>query len=283
MFSIWKRYLPQHMKRRAMVSWYDMLARIDTKGELLFFNHGYATPGETAHTIELVPELEQHRYAIQLYNLLAHTQDWKDKDGLEVSCGLGGGMMFVDSQYGPRSMTGLDISTSSIDACRRRYMSKKLHFEAGDAQAMPFCDQSFDIVINVESSLNYPDFPVFLREVDRVLRPGGTLLFADYRRTPKIAKLQRKLKETGYTVEVMNDITAGILRGLELNRNYKQNMIEKYVPYMLRGIARGFAGLSGEKDEEHHKFRSGEKSYLMAVLRKPAASTTLGLPLQQSG
>ena len=123
-----------------------------------------------------------------------------------------------------------------------------------------------------KSSLNYPDFPVFLTEVDRVLRPGGTLLFADYRRTAKIAKLQRTLEATGYTVEVMNDITAGIVRGLELNRNYKQNMIEKYVPYMLRGIARGFAGLSGEKDEEHHKFRSGEKSYLMAVLRKPAAS-----------
>ena len=270
MFSVWKRYLPRGLKQFAMVSWYDALARVDTKGDLLFLNHGFALPGDAPHTIELPADLEQHRYPIQLYDLLANLRDWRDKDALEVSCGLGGGVMFVDRQYGPRSMSGLDISASSIEACRRRYSMAQLRFEVGNAQAMPFPDQSFDIVINVESSLNYSDFPAFLAEVDRVLRPGGTFLFADYRRRSKMAKLRQALEEMGFVVETMTDITAGIVRGLELGRSRKRVMIDRHVPWLLRGAVRGFAGLSRDKDEEHHKFQTGQKSYVMAVLTKPA-------------
>lgn len=270
MFQVWKRYLPRELKRRAMVSWYDLLARVDTKGELLFLNHGYAPPGDFPNTIALSPEFEQHRYPIQLYDLLANRRDWRGKDGLEVSCGLGGGVMFIDHHYEPRSMTGLDISASSIDACRRRYPSGQMRFETGDAQAMPFADHSFDIVINVESSLNYSNFHAFLKEVDRVLRPGGTFLFADYRRTAKMVKLRHALEKMGYAIELMNDITGGIVRGLELNLDNKRGMINRHVPWLLRGLVRGFAGLSGEKDEEHGKFRTGQKNYLLAVLSKPA-------------
>lgn len=270
MFKVWQRYLPEGLKQRAMVSWYDVLARMDTKGELLFLNHGYALPGEKPHTIELPDDLEDHRYPIQLYDLLANLRDWRGKDALEVSCGLGGGVMFVGHHYGPRSMTGLDISASSIEACRRRYASEQLRFEAGDAQAMPFPNHSFDIVLNVESSLNYFDFSAFLREVDRVLRPGGTFLFADYRRSAKIVKLREALEKMGYAVEVMTDITSGIVRGLELGRSRKQALIDRHVPFPFRSLVRSFAGLSSEKDEEHHKFQTGQKRYLMAALTKPA-------------
>jgi ubiquinone/menaquinone biosynthesis C-methylase UbiE len=46
---------------------------------------------------------------------------------------------------------------------------------------MPFPDASFDAVINVESSHCYPSMGRFLSEVHRVLRPRGSLLFADLR------------------------------------------------------------------------------------------------------
>lgn len=269
MFGLWKRYLPRSFKRRAMVYWYDILARMNTDGDLLFLNHGYAEPGHMPNTVELPPELEHHRYPIQLYDLLAKRRDWHDTDALEVSCGLGGGVMYVDRQYRPRTMTGLDISTASIDACRRRYGGSRLRFEAGDAQAMPFADLSFDIVINVESSLNYPDFSTFLREVDRILKPGGTFLFADYRRGGKMAKLRQALSGMGYDVETMTDITAGIVRGLELGLERKRALIDRHVAFPLRGIVRGFAGLSGGRDEERDKFDSGVKNYLLAVLTKP--------------
>lgn len=269
MFGLWKRYLPRSFKQRAMVYWYDILARMNTGDDLLFLNHGYAEPGHVPNTVELPPELEYHRYPIQLYDLLARCRDWHDTDALEVSCGLGGGVMYVDRRYRPRTMTGLDISVASIDTCRSRYGGSRLRFEAGDAQAMPFDDHSFDIVINVESSLNYPDFSTFLREVDRVLKQGGTFLFADYRRSGKMAKLRQALADMGYDVESMTDITAGIVRGLELGLERKRALIDRHVAFPLRGIVRGFAGLSGERDEERDKFDAGVKSYLLAVLTKP--------------
>lgn len=276
MFGLWKRYLPRSFKQRAMVYWYDMLARMNTGGDLLFLNHGYAEPGHVPNTVELPPELEHHRYPIQLYDLLARCKDWHDKDGLEVSCGLGGGVMYVDRRYRPRTMTGLDISAASIDTCRRRYGGSRVCFEAGDAQTMPFADHSFDIVINVESSLNYPDFSTFLREVDRVLKPGGTFLFADYRRSGKMAKLRQALADMEYDIEDMTDITAGIIRGLELGLERKRALIDRHVTFPLRGIVRGFAGLSGGRDEERDKFDAGVKSYLMAVLTKPRAQPLYG-------
>jgi len=269
MFGLWKRYLPRRIKRRAMVYWYDVVAKMNTSGDLLFLNHGYAEPGQAPNTITLPPDLEDHRYPIQLYDLLARRRDWDGKDGLEVSCGLGGGVMFLDRRYRPRTMTGLDISTESVAACRRRYNESRLRFEAGDAQAMPFADDSFDIIINVESSLNYPNFSAFLREVDRVLKPGGTFLFADYRRSGKMAKLRQSLTDMGYDIEIMADITSGIVRGLELGLERKRALIDRHVALPLRGIVRGFAGLSRGRDEERDKFHAGVKSYLMAVLTKP--------------
>ncbi len=269
MFGLWKRYLPRQVKRRAMVYWYDLVAKMNTGGDLLFLNHGYAGPGHAPNTIELPPDLEDHRYPIQLYDLLARRRDWDGKDGLEVSCGLGGGVMFLDRRYRPRTMTGLDISTESVAACRRRYKESRLQFEAGDAQAMPFADRSFDIVINVESSLNYPDFSAFLREVDRVLKPGGTFLFADYRRSGKMPKLRQSLIELGYNIEIITDITSGIVRGLELGLERKRQLIDRHVALPLRGIVRGFTGLSRGRDEERDKFHAGVKGYLMAVLTKP--------------
>ena len=274
MFSLWKRYLPRGFKRRAMVYWYDVVAKMNTGGELLFLNHGYAETGQAPNAISLPPELEDHRYPIQLYDLLARHRDWRGKDGLEVSCGLGGGVMYVDRHYQPRTMTGLDISAESVAACRRRYDGRHLRFETGDAQAMPFPDRSFDIVINIESSLNYQDFSAFLREVDRVLKPGGTFLFGDYRRSGKMEKLRQSLTDMGYSIEVMTDITPGIVRGLELGLERKRALIDRHVALPLRGIVRGFAGLSAGRDEERDKFHNGVKSYLMAVLTKPVADAS---------
>ena len=57
----------------------------------------------------------------------------------------------------------------------------------GNAEKLPFADQSFDAVINVEASHCYPRFPQFLDEVARVLRPGGHFLYTDVRRRKEIA------------------------------------------------------------------------------------------------
>lgn len=46
----------------------------------------------------------------------------------------------------------------------------------GDAESLPFPEQPFDAVINIDSAYHYPHHPRFLAEVARVLRPGGHFL-----------------------------------------------------------------------------------------------------------
>ncbi|QDU31359.1 Phthiotriol/phenolphthiotriol dimycocerosates methyltransferase [Anatilimnocola aggregata] len=54
-----------------------------------------------------------------------------------------------------------------------------LSFVVGDAENLPFEDDTFDAVVNVESSHCYRSDPAFLAQVRRVLRTGGHVLFAD--------------------------------------------------------------------------------------------------------
>ena len=65
----------------------------------------------------------------------------------------------------------------------------------GDAENLPFEDNSFDAIINVESSHCYGNVEQFLREVHRVLRPGGDFLFVDLRGAQKLVELQTMVED----------------------------------------------------------------------------------------
>ncbi len=124
---------------------------------------------------------EPNRFGIQLYHRVATQADLNGKQVLEVSCGHGGGASYLVRTLHPASYTGLDFNADGIAFCRKRHKLPGLDFVHGDAESLPFADQSFDAVINVEASHAYPRFPRFLAEVVRVLRPGGHFLYADFR------------------------------------------------------------------------------------------------------
>jgi ubiquinone/menaquinone biosynthesis C-methylase UbiE len=268
LFSFWQHALPEPVKYRSMVAWYDLVALLDRKGEILFMNHGYAPkPGTESHLF-IPPDLERFRYPIQLYNLIARKVDWKDKDALEVSCGLGGGLVWISRTCSPKSLIGLDIAASAVHKCTERYGSMGISFKTGDAQDMPFGDASFDIVINVESSLNYPDMAAFLSEVERVLRPGGHFLFADYRSRSKMEKLKPLLGNMRLEPVLLDDVTDGILRGLDHDEARKKELITRMTPRFLRKTVSKFAGIGHGDKSEYAKFAMGHKAYVVAVFRK---------------
>jgi len=76
-----------------------------------------------------------------------------------------GGYPFVDSVYEAR----LDRSKEQIKFNNKYYQDKKLSFKKGDALEIPFPENSFDVLLNVESSRAYLNFNRFLSEVKRVL------------------------------------------------------------------------------------------------------------------
>lgn len=111
-------------------------------------------------------------------------------DLLDYGC-YDGGMLPRYRAMQPRSITGLDISETGIALARARFGSFG-RFEVGDAHAMPFADESFDLVVG-RAILHHLDWEVALGEVRRVLRPGGEAIFMEPLGDNPAAKLLRAL------------------------------------------------------------------------------------------
>jgi SAM-dependent methyltransferase len=238
-----------------------------------FLNYGYAPLDPPYQDVELPPELEPDRYGMQLYNRVASGAELAGKDVLEVGCGRGGGASFVFDRFKPSSMVGLDLAEKAVAHCNHVHGRSGLEFRAGDAEALPFPDASFDAVLNVESSHCYPNIDRFFGEVFRVLRPGGHLLFADLRgedptgETPSPRdELRNQLKEAGFEIVEEEDITRNVVRSLDLDSDRRKASVQKYTPKVLQPQMLDFAGIIGSKTYDN--FDSGRATYTRFVARK---------------
>lgn len=222
---------------------YEFISTLNMKRDVLFMNFGYNDLHEGHVPIPLAPEDELHRYPLQLYHHLAKHIDWKNADALEVSSGRGGGASYIMRRFKPRSYVGVDFSTRAIDFCRSHHKIDGLRFEHGNAEDLKFPDASFDIVLNVEASLYYPNLDKFLGHVKRVLRPGGHFLYTDLRYEEKVDEWHRQLKDTGLKLLNEEDITDNVLQGLEMDRERRIHLVDTYIPAILREQFYHFAGL----------------------------------------
>ncbi|ORW26183.1 phthiotriol/phenolphthiotriol dimycocerosates methyltransferase [Mycobacterium palustre] len=193
--------------------WYRLNSRFFSTDDTVFMNWGYEEDPPMA--LPLSESDEPHRYSIQLYHSVATQVDLTGKRVLEVSCGHGGGASYVMRTLGPASYTGLDLNPVGLDFCRRKHHLPGLDFVEGNAEDLPFPDQSFDAVINIEASHCYPRFPRFLEEVARVLRPGGHLLYADARRRRELAKWEAELHDAPMRLVAERVINEQVARGVE--------------------------------------------------------------------
>lgn len=99
---------------------------------------------------------------------------------LDVGCGIGGSSRILARDYG-FSVTGITISPQQVQRAQQLTPeSLDAHFAVDDAMALSFPDASFDVVWSVEAGPHMPDKAIFAKELIRVLKPGGTLVVADW-------------------------------------------------------------------------------------------------------
>ncbi len=241
-------------RRMAWKPIYELLATVLPLRNWRFMNYGYS-PGPHELPVLLQPEDEEERLPLQLYHYLATKGDMNGKDVLEVGCGRGGGSYYMARYLAPRSLTGLDLAEAAIAFCRKHWQHPSLRFVRGDAEDLPFPDQSFDVVINVESSHAYGSFPQFLSEVKRVLRPNGILLITDMRLEGDLPVMQEALHMSGMKVVEEEDITHLVVKAIEEGDKRKRVRIRKLVPWWLTGFFQEFAGVKGSAIHLHMKDR----------------------------
>ena len=178
--------------------------------------------------------------------------DVKNKRILEIGCGNGVQSMYILRKYMPANITGVDLSSENIAIANRQKESmgiENARFFVDDAQSLKHIDnEGFDVVLNIESAFHYPDKPSFLKELYRVLKPGGQFLIADVltKRIKAVAgkkfwkkkmvlhhwKLDNYLREfpvNKLTLTNQDDITINVIRGFRNYPNWLRQMRRKNI------------------------------------------------------
>jgi SAM-dependent methyltransferase len=95
---------------------------------------------------------------------------------LDVAIGDG---VYLDWLPKDWDVVGIDISTAQLEACRKRAGNRDLPLVLGEAEDLPFQDHRFDAVLSIGGFNYFNDPERSLREMARVVRPGGTIVISD--------------------------------------------------------------------------------------------------------
>jgi len=245
---------------------YQMLNRTFLQQGWKFVNYGYADFDGGSSKIALQSEDEPDRCFIQLYHRATDAVDLRGKDVLEIGSGRGGGADYFVRYRGPKSYLGVDRAPNAVAFCNRIYPHAGLSFAVGDAESL-FCpSNSFEVVINIESSHCYGSMERFSSEVYRVLKPGGYFVWADFRSPSIINELRTMFSKAGFTLAEEKDITSNVLKALDQVDDRKREAIEEHAPRILTRALREFAAVRGT--EMYKSFLSGRLSYYSCTLQK---------------
>jgi ubiquinone/menaquinone biosynthesis methyltransferase len=153
---------------------------------------------------------------------------------LDLACGTGD-ILFAALHRAPRRAVGLDLTLRMIQLARVAADSRAgmvdARFLVGDMLALPLASGGFDVVMTGYGLRNVPELDRAIREIHRVLAPGGRLLSLDFNRPQNAAV--RGMYLAYLTV-------AGSLLGLVLHRDPDTY---RYIPESIRTYP-GAAGVA---------------------------------------
>lgn len=135
---------------------------------------GAKTAGAEPGTPEFFRQVEEWRYSVEPFiPEIARFEDTAGRDVLEVGIGLA--TDFVRFARAGARATGIDLTEASVAAARARLEQEGLDATVlvADAESLPFDDASFDVVYSYGVLHHTPDPAAAVREIHRVLRPGG--------------------------------------------------------------------------------------------------------------
>lgn len=228
-------------------------------------NYGYEDPSED---IKLDKEDESNRYSIQLYHRLAAAVNLKDKSVLEIGCGRGGGLAYVAKTFSPSQALGIDLEKRAVNFANKHHQLEMVQFKQGDAQKIPVEADSYDALLNVESSHRYLDMRAFISEVSRVLKNGGHFLYTDFRYPHEMEELREILNSGDFTLIEEQMINNNVIEALNLDSQRRESLVKKLMPGVLRKSALNFAGVSNT--ETYKQIESGELVYYVFIMQKSA-------------
>ncbi|HVV70688.1 MAG TPA: methyltransferase domain-containing protein [Verrucomicrobiae bacterium] len=114
---------------------------------------------------------------------------------LDLACGTGN-LAVIAARKGCQ-VSGVDIATNLLDQARARSAEAGLSIEfvEADAEALPLSDDSFDLAVSMFGVMFTPQPAAATAELNRVLKPGGQLAFANWTPEGFIGKMFKTFKQ----------------------------------------------------------------------------------------
>lgn len=105
---------------------------------------------------------------------------------LDVATGTADVALETQKQLAPRHITGVDISHEMLEVgrekIRKRGLTDTIRLDLGDSENLPYEDNAFDAVTVAFGVRNFENLEKGMREMNRVLRPGGKLVVLEFSR-----------------------------------------------------------------------------------------------------
>ena len=106
--------------------------------------------------------------------LKSHKIRLTNKTILDAGCGSGYGLQLIEESFRPSNLYGFDILPEQVLRAQKRNLNAKI--STGDITNIKYPSDMFDAIFVFTVLHHIPDYPVALKEISRILKPGGVLL-----------------------------------------------------------------------------------------------------------
>jgi len=131
---------------------------------------------------------------------------------LDVATGTGD-LAIAISGLKPQKIVGIDISEKMLEIGRQKILEKGLGslitLHPGDAEKIPFSDNSFDAITVAFGVRNYENLELGLTEMSRVLRPGGVMLILEFSHPESFPMRQLYSVYSRYAIPMLGRMISG--------------------------------------------------------------------------
>jgi ubiquinone/menaquinone biosynthesis C-methylase UbiE len=245
---------------------YSAIAESLDDPRFIFMNFGYASQGADGESGK--PYDQVWRYSINLLRYVTEDVELDGKRILDVGCGRGGSCFYLDQHFRLPSIVGLDSCFEGLRSARKHGLGKSVKFVCANACKLPVADRSIEVVINIESSHCYEDLSGFFSEIGRVLEPGGMFCYADSFFRTSIRNVDQILANKPFELIRRNDITAGVIRSLELNKEGFLSLLDTIRTNEPANNAMIEHLVEGIYTHAYNAYKSGELAYFHWLLRR---------------
>ncbi len=171
----------------------------------------------------------------------------KPKKILDVGCGTGFCSRRLRDQFKGAKVCGIDLAPGMIEAARQQQsLLRKIDYRVADLDQLPFEDNSFDLVFSNLTLQWVPKLIVSFQELNRVLKPGGLLIFSTLG-PDTLTELRQSWAQVDKSVHVNQFVDMHIVGDAVFNAHFENVVMDRDVITLtyktMKGLMKDLKGI----------------------------------------